>query len=68
LMKYFFCFQEVEMTEKKMNNVRAAMALNDLKVYASSHSLDALDYAIAVLEKLEEEGVKNPLVSLEKEK
>ncbi|WP_255416866.1 MULTISPECIES: hypothetical protein [unclassified Fibrobacter] len=44
------------------------MALNDLKVYASSSSLEALDYAIAVLEKLEEEGVKNPLVSLEKEK
>ncbi|SHK60619.1 hypothetical protein [Fibrobacter sp. UWEL] len=56
------------MTEKKMNNVRAVMALNDLKVYASSHSLDALDYAIAVLEKLEEEGIKQPLVSLEKEK
>lgn len=56
------------MAEKKMNNVRAVMALNDLKVYASSHSLDALNYAIAVLEKLEDEGIKNPLSSLEKEK
>lgn len=55
------------MTEKTMNNVRAAMALNDLKVYASSHSLDALNYAIAVLEKLEDAGIKQPLVSLEKE-
>lgn len=56
------------MAEKKMNNVRAVMALNDLKVYASSRSLEALDYAIAVLEKLEKEGIKNPIESLEKEK
>lgn len=55
------------MTEKTMNNVRAAMALNDLKVYANSHALDALNYAIAVLEKLEESGIKHPLVNLEKE-
>lgn len=52
------------MAEKVMNNVRAVMALNDLKVYASSHALDALDYAIAVLEKLEEAGIKKPLESL----
>lgn len=51
-----------------MDNVRAAMALNDLKVYANSHSLDALNYAIAVLEKLQNAGIKHPLVSLEKEK
>jgi len=56
------------MTEKVMNNVRAVMALSDMKVYANSHSLDALDYAIAVLEKLEEAGIKHPLVTLEKEK
>lgn len=52
------------MAEKVMNNVRAVMALNDLKVYASSHALDALDYAIAVLEKLEEAGIKKPLENL----
>lgn len=51
-----------------MNNVRAVMALNDLKVYASSRSLDALNYAIAVLEKLEEVGINSPLTSLDKEK
>lgn len=51
-----------------MNNVRAVMALSDLKVYANSRALDAIDYAIAVLEKLEEAGIKQPLVSLEREK
>lgn len=56
------------MTEKVMNNVRAVLALTDMKVYANSRSLDALNYAIAVLEKLEESGIKHPLVSLEKEK
>ncbi|MCQ2098368.1 MAG: hypothetical protein MJY87_10585 [Fibrobacter sp.] len=55
------------MAEKVMNNMRAVMALNDLKVYASSHALDALNYAIAVLEKLEESGIRNPLESLERE-
>ena len=47
-----------------MTNPRAIRALNDLKVYASSRSLDAVNYAIAVLEKLEEAGVENPLESL----
>jgi len=56
------------MSEKVMNNVRAVMALADMKVYANSRSLDALNYAIAVLEKLEEAGIKRPLVTLEKEK
>lgn len=55
------------MAEKVMNNVRAVMALNDLKVYASSRSLEALDYAIAVLKKLEEAGIKNPLETLNPE-
>lgn len=55
------------MAEKNMDNVRAVMALNDLKVYANSHALEALNYAIAVLEKLEEVGIKAPLTSLKKE-
>lgn len=52
------------MSEKPMTNPRAIRALNDLKVYANSRSLDAVNYAIAVLEKLEEAGVENPLESL----
>ncbi len=52
------------MSEKPMTNQRAIRALNDLKVYASSRSLDAVNYAIAVLEKLEEAGVEQPLESL----
>ncbi len=52
------------MSEKTMTNQRAIRALNDLKVYASSRSLDAVNYAIAVLGKLEEAGVEQPLKSL----
>lgn len=52
------------MSEKMMNNVRAVMALNDLKVYANTPAIEALDYAIAVLEKLEQAGVTKPLETL----
>lgn len=52
------------MSEKEMNNQRAIYVLSDLKVYASSHSLDAIDYAIEVLQKLESAGIKKPLETL----
>ena len=52
------------MSEKEMNNQRAIYALSDLRMYASSHSLDAIDYVIEVLQKLENAGIKNPLKSL----
>lgn len=52
------------MSNKPMTNLRAVTALNDLKIYASSRSLEALEYAIEVLEKLEEAGIENPLETL----
>ena len=52
------------MSEKEMNNQRAIYALSDLRMYASSQSLDAIDYAIEVLQKLENAGITNPLESL----
>lgn len=52
------------MSEKEMNNQRAIYVLSDLKMYASSQSLDAIDYAIEVLQKLENAGITNPLESL----
>ena len=55
------------MSEKVMNNQRAIYALSDLRMYASSHSLDAIDYVIEVLQKLENAGIKNPLKSLNPE-
>lgn len=55
------------MSEKVMNNQRAIYALSDLRMYASSRSLDAIDYAIEVLQKLENAGIKNPLKSLNPE-
>ncbi|MBS7261575.1 MAG: hypothetical protein MJ185_09840 [Treponema sp.] len=48
-----------------MTNVEAVKALKDIKTYAQAKSLDALDYAIKVLEKLEKDGVKAPLESKE---
>jgi len=47
-----------------MNNVKAALVLQDVKVYANTNAMEALDYAIAVLEKLEQAGIKEPLKSL----
>lgn len=40
------------------------MALNDLKIYANTPAIEALDYAIAVLEKLEQVGITDPLKTL----
>lgn len=52
------------MPEKPMTNLRAIAALENLKMYANAHSLDAVNYAIAVLEKLEECGIQKPLEEL----
>lgn len=46
-----------------MTNVEAVKALKDIKTYAQANALDALEYAIKVLEKLEKDGIKNPLES-----
>ncbi|MCF0242232.1 MAG: hypothetical protein HUK25_06305 [Treponema sp.] len=44
-----------------MTNVDAIKALNDIKTYAQANALDALEYAIKILEKLEKDGIKEPL-------
>lgn len=44
-----------------MTNKDAVKALKDVKAYTQSKCLEAIDYAIEVLEKLEAEGIKNPL-------
>jgi len=48
-----------------MTNAEAIKALTDIKTYAQAQSLDALDYAIKVLEKLEKEEKTKPLESKE---
>lgn len=50
-----------------MTNMDAVKALKDIKTYAQANALDALDYAIKVLEKLEKDGIKEPLETKEKE-
>lgn len=44
-----------------MTNEKALKALRQIKTYCSASQLDELEYAISVLEKLERDGVKNPL-------
>ena len=44
-----------------MTNEKALKALRQIKTYCSAPQLEELDYAIEVLEKLEKEGVKEPL-------
>ncbi|MBQ0070870.1 MAG: hypothetical protein KBS81_03305 [Spirochaetales bacterium] len=44
-----------------MTNKEAIKALVETTTYVSAHNLEAVNYAIAVLQKLEEAGIKNPL-------
>ncbi len=44
-----------------MTNKEAIEALKQIKTYTAASLLDQIDYAISVLEKLEKEGVKDPL-------
>jgi phage terminase small subunit len=46
---------------KKMTNEEAIKALKEIKTYTAAVLLDELDYVIAVMEKLNKEGIKNPL-------
>ena len=44
-----------------MTNEKALKALQQIKTYCSPTQLEELDYAIEVLEKLEKDGIKDPL-------
>lgn len=44
-----------------MTNEKAIKALKSIRTYCSSTLLDELEYAIKVLEKLDMEGISNPL-------
>lgn len=44
-----------------MNNKEAIKVLKELQTYCSATSLDAVNYTIAVLEKLEAQGILEPL-------
>ena len=47
--------------EKNMEIEKAVKALQQIKTYCSATQLEELDYAIEVLEKLEKDGIKDPL-------
>jgi hypothetical protein len=47
--------------EENMTNKTVIDALKQMKTYCAADSLDKLNYAIAVIEKLENDGVQNPL-------
>lgn len=44
-----------------MTNKEVLEALTQIKTYCAAESLKKLDYAIAVIEKLDKDGVTNPL-------
>ncbi|MBQ8680699.1 MAG: hypothetical protein IJ530_13240 [Treponema sp.] len=44
-----------------MTNKEALDSLKQLKTYCAADSLDKLNYAIAVIEKLDNDGIENPL-------
>lgn len=49
-----------------MTNEESILALKQIKTYAAANLLDSIDYAVDVLQKLDELGIKKPLVELEK--
>ncbi len=49
--------------EEIMTNEKAIKALRQIKTYCAATQLEELDYAIEVLEKLEKDGVKEPLAT-----
>ncbi len=44
-----------------MTNAQAIEALKKIKTYTAAGLLDVVDYVIKVLEKLEKDGIKDPL-------
>lgn len=52
------------MSDIQITNAEAIQALTTLRVYAASNTLEALDYAMAVLKKLDDAGIKTPLETL----
>lgn len=44
-----------------MTNEKAIKALRQIKTYCSATLLDELDYVLLVMEKLEKDGIQNPL-------
>lgn len=48
-----------------MTNAESILALKQIKTYAAANLLDSIDYAVDVLQKLDELGIKKPLVELE---
>ena len=44
-----------------MTNEKAIKALTQIKTYCAATMLDELDYVIQVMEKLERDGIKEPL-------
>ncbi len=46
-----------------MTNEKALKALRQIKTYCAATQLEELDYAIEVLEKLEKDGIKEPLAT-----
>ena len=52
---------EYRKEDYKMTNEKALKALQQIKTYCSATQLDELEYVISVLEKLQKDGITDPL-------
>lgn len=46
---------------EKLDNIKLLKALDTIKTYCAPTLLDELDYTIKIIEKLERDGIKDPL-------
>lgn len=44
-----------------MTNEKAIEALKEIKTYTAATKLDEIEYVIQIMEKLEKDGIKDPL-------
>ncbi len=63
MMHVFFINARITKMEAFMTNQQAVKGLKTIKTYCSSTLLEELEYAIKVIEKLESEGISEPLTT-----
>ena len=63
MMRYETFGGKINSGGKNMTNEKALKALRQIKTYCAATQLEELDYAIEVLEKLEKDGIKEPLAT-----
>ena len=63
MMRYDYFGGKINSGGKNMTNEKALKAMRQIKTYCAATQLEELDYVIEVLEKLEKDGIKEPLAT-----